>query len=462
MKNLTIKDILNCTNGDLIIGDLDLQCINFSIDTRSTNSNDVYIGIKGSNFNGSLFWKEALDLGASCAIVQGIDFSGIDLSNFKNKSIILVEDTLESLMKIAKFKRNLYNDIPVIAITGSVGKTSTKDIVSSVVSQKYKTLKTEGNFNNNIGLPLTILKLKDHEAIVLEMGMNHLKEISILSKIARPTISIITNIGTAHIGNLGSKENILKAKLEILDGMIDKKLIINNDDELLHNFNIEKQNECKLYTYSIENTSNIMATNINFREDYSTFDYIFEGKKSSVLVPIGGKHFVYNALCAATVGILLGETEEQIKHGIRNFELTKKRMDLIKTNDNILIINDSYNASFESMAASLAYLASLPNTRKIAILGDMLELGDYTKELHEKVGIEVSKNKIDLLICSGENSKYIISSAIDNGLDKNKALFFKTTAEISNYIKLNKIENDAILIKASNGMKFYEIADFLK
>ena len=215
MKNLTVKDILYVTKGKLISGSEDYECENFSKDTRIINNGDIYLGIKGEKFDGSIFWKEALDKGAEGVIVENIEITEDEKNTYKNKIIIVVKNVLEALYKIAEAKRDLYN-IPVIAVTGSVGKTSTKDIIANVVSQKYKTLKTIGNNNNNIGLPFTILRLKDEEAAVLEMGMNHSGEISLLSKIAKPDICVITNIGTSHIGNLGSRDNILKAKLEEL------------------------------------------------------------------------------------------------------------------------------------------------------------------------------------------------------------------------------------------------------
>ena len=229
MKDLIVRNILDVTGGELIIGDENLICKSFSRDTRKINKGDVYFGIKGETFNGNDFWKQALENGASCVIIENVNVTQEEKEEFKGKTIIKVKNTLEALYNIARYKRSLYN-IPVIGITGSVGKTSTKDIIANVVAQKYKTLKTLGNNNNNIGLPFTILRLQDEEAMVVEMGMNHFGEISLLTSIAKPTICIITNIGTSHIGNLGSKENILKAKLEILEGCESPTVIINNDD----------------------------------------------------------------------------------------------------------------------------------------------------------------------------------------------------------------------------------------
>ncbi len=461
MNNLKVKDIINCTNGKLIIGDEAFECIHYSRDTRDLKKDDVYIALKGENFDGNSLWKEAFDKGAKVVIVQDIDFEKENLDNYTDKIIIKVKDTLKALQDIAKYKRSLY-DIPVIAVTGSVGKTSTKDIISSIVSKKYKTLKTEGNQNNHIGLPLTILKLQDHEALVIEMGMNHFNEIRVLTNIAKPTLAVITNIGTSHIGNLGSRENILKAKLEILEGMSKKQIVINNDDDLLHNWYEENKNNLEIYTYGIENASKIDAKQIQLNENSSKFVANMQEESFEVLVPIGGKHFIYNALCAITVGGVLQIDNKKIEEGIAEFELTKKRMDIIELENNIKIINDSYNASFESMKASLEYLKSTKSKRKIAVLGDMFELGDFEKELHEKVGLEVVKNEIDILICCGNNSKHIIKSALKNNINPSKVFYCENKKEIVNKLKEILKPDDVVLIKASNGMKFFEIIDELK
>lgn len=460
MKNIKVKDIINITKGILIQGNPELECIEFSKDTRTIKGGEIYIGIKGENFDGNNFWKEALTQGADAVIVQDINFKEEELKEFKNKTIIKVENTLEALYKIAKFKRELYN-IPVIAITGSVGKTSTKDIVANVVSKKYKTLKTEGNNNNNIGMPLTILKLKDQEAMVLEMGMNHFGEISLLTNIAKPNICIITNIGTSHIGNLGSRENILKAKLEILEGAKNPTVIINNDNDLLHKWYEENKEKYNIKTYGIKNQSDIMAKDIKLNENSSEFKVInsTENKEINTTVPIGGEHFVLNSLCAFTVGKALEIDEKDITNGIESFELTKKRMDIIKLKNGVEMINDAYNASLESMKASLKYVGNIKEKRKIAILGDMFELGEFSKELHKNVGSEVFKNNIDILICSGENSKEIVKQANEEGLSTENTYYVENKEEILKKLKDICKNGDVVLFKASNGMQFYKIAD---
>ena len=451
-KNITVEEILKATNGTLIYGSKLEECESFSKNTKEVKEGDVYIGFKGERFDGGKFYEDALKNGAKGAIINKID--GLEIKRLENKFVIQVDDTVEAVGKIAKLKREKYN-IPVIAITGSVGKTSTKDIIYSVVSQKYNALKTQGNMNNHIGMPMTILGLRDHEALVVEMGMNHFGEISLLTNIAKPTLAVITNIGTSHIGNLGSRENILKAKLEILEGMKIPKIIINNDNDLLHNWYQENKGKFEIHTFGLENESEIEAKDIKMEEESSDFTAITDLEKIKIHVPVGGTHFVYNALCAMTVGKVLGISYEQIKQGIASFELTQKRMDMKKLDNGALIINDAYNASFESMKVSLEFLAKHTGKRKIAVLGDMFELGEYTEELHRKVGKEVVKNKIDILICAGENSKYIIDEVKKHS--NIKTYFMNNNEEIVEKLNQELKKGDVVLVKASNGMKFFEI-----
>ena len=459
MKEIKVKDILNLTKGNLITGDEELLCENFSKDTRTIQKGDIYIGIKGAKFDGNQFWKEALDKGANCVMIQDVEISSEEKEKYSNKTIIKVENTLEALYKIAQYKRSLY-DIPVIAITGSVGKTSTKDLISSVVQTQYKTLKTEGNNNNNIGLPFTILRLKDHEAMVIEMGMNHFGEISLLTNIAQPTISVITNIGTSHIGNLGSRENILKAKLEILEGMKEPKIIINNDNDLLHQWYEENKNHLEIHTYGIENNSEFLAKDIRAQEDSSIFNVNINDENIEIKIPIGGKHFVYNALCAVVVGKLLGIDNNKIQKGISELELTKKRMEIRQLENGAILINDSYNASFESMKSSIEYLGNHTGKRKIAALGDMFELGEYSKELHKKVGMEVAKNHIDLLLCVGNDAKYIMEGAKEINKNINTQLL-ENNDKLLEKLRKELKDGDILLVKASNATKFYEICQKL-
>ena len=458
--NLKIKDILKATNGILLSGDLEYECENFSKDTRKIKKGDTYLAIKGESFDGNLFWKDALNNGADTVIIEK-DIGKEDLKKYKNKNIIKVEDTKKALIQIATAKRNLYKDLIVVGVTGSVGKTSTKDIIANVLSQKYNTLKTEGNMNNAIGLPFTILNLRNHEALVIEMGMNHFGEIRELTNIAKPTLAVITNIGTSHIGNLGSRENILNAKLEILEGMEKKKVIINNDNDLLHKWKNDNNN-MEIYTFGIENKSDCNALKITKKENSSEFICKINEEKFNIKVPVGGEVFILNALCASLVGKLLNLSNNEIQEGIESFELTKKRMEIIKLKNGVTLINDSYNASFDSMKAGIEYLSETTGKRKIAVLGDMFELGTFSEELHRKVGAEVAKNNIDILFAIGENSKYIVDETEKDGMNKEKIFYLQDKKELLEKIIQNMQSGDVIFFKASNGMRLFEIVDQLR
>ena len=468
-----VNKIIEICNANVAFGNTEIKCEEFSKDTRTIQPGDVYIGIKGENFDGNMFYENALENGAAVCILQGdITISEEVKEKYKDRCVVIVEDTIKALQQIAAYKRSLYN-IPVIAITGSVGKTSTKDIVASVVGTEFNVLKTQGNLNNHIGLPMTILGLKNHNALVVEMGMNNLGEISVLSKIAKPNIAIITNVGTAHIGNLGSRENILKAKLEILDGMDENGiLIINNDNDLLHKWAEEYNGPITVFTYGIEEKSNVNALNIQLFEnksectvieDVSKAQTVFgtkntEKNQEEIIIPIGGNHFVLNALCSVAVGKILNISFENIKKGIYNFSLSKNRMELLTTSNNITIINDSYNANYDSMKAGIEYLAKTSANRKIAVLGDMLELGEFSEELHTKVGEVVAENKIDILVTVGKMAQYIANVAKQGNVEVHECENNQQAIEL---LKSIIIKNDIIYLKASNGMRFKEIVDGL-
>lgn len=458
MKEILVKDILKICQGTLIYGSEETACTCFEKDTRQIKENDVFVGIKGDNFDGNNFYAKALENGAAVCILQGVEPEESVYEKYPNCSIVIVEDTIKAIGKIAQYKRSQYQ-IPVVAVTGSVGKTSTKDVIASVVGQKYKVLKTQGNFNNHIGLPFTILGLKDEEALVVEMGMNHFGEISYLTNIAKPTVAVITNIGTSHIGNLGSRENILKAKLEILEALDENgTVIVNNDNDLLHKW-VQENTTYNVITFGIENKSDVTPWNIEIHETYSTYKVQIDKEQSDVKVPVSGKHFVYNSCAAIAVGRALDISKEKIIKGIETFELTKKRMDTFVTKDKVIVINDSYNASLDSMKSALEYLKDITAKRKIAVLGNMLELGEFSKELHQEVGKEVVKNKIDILITIGDLAKDIAKEAIKQGINENMVKQFKENKEAIFYLKENLKAEDAVLLKASNAMNFTQIAE---
>ena len=436
-----------------------INCV--KIDTRKITNGDCYIGIKGEKNDGNLFYMEAFKKGAEVAILDNYQVNDDDLLYLKenNKSIVVVKNSIQALGELAKYKRSLYKS-PVVAITGSVGKTSTKDLIYSVLKEKYNAHKTIGNQNNQFGLPLTILALDEKtEMLVLEMGMNHLGEISYLTNIAKPDVAVITNVGTAHIGNLGSRENILKAKLEILEGLNESgTVVINNDNDLLHEWYIKNKDKYHIITIGINNTSDFEATNIVLEENSTTFTC----KGVTYEVPVGGEPFIYNALVAIAVASIYNIPSNSVKKGIINFELSSNRMNIINDEiKDITLIDDSYNANFDSMSYAIKYLGSLDG-RLIAVLGTMKELGKYSEYFHRKIGKLIYEEEIDILITVGDDALYINNEVISLGFNINNSYHFDSNIKAAEKIKSLLRSEDRILVKASNSLNFKEIVDFLK
>lgn len=449
MQSMTIEDIIKATGGNLICGETDKIIENVITDSRYVTNGALFVPIVGDKFDGHDFINAAFDMGAAAALTHK------DTEPLVGKTIVRVDDTLKALGDIAGYYKERCN-IPSVAVTGSVGKTTTKDMITGVLAQKYNTHKTQGNFNNEIGVPLTIFKIeKHHEAAVLEMGMNHFGEIERLAQIGKPDMAVITNIGESHIENLGSREGIFKAKMEIATQFTkDNTLIVNGDNDFLSK--IKGMGEYKVVYFGIENPDNdISAKNIrNNGLDGVMFTAVIDGAEYEVEVPVPGVHNVYNALAAISVGREFGVPMDKIVTGIKTFELTKMRM-AIENNNGIRIINDCYNASPDSMKAAIGVLCDIENARKIAILGDMLEMGDFAKDAHYRVGKIVAENGADMLITGGENAKYIAQGARDNGLLN--VVSFDKTLEVCNFVKDEIKSGDAVLIKASRGMHFEDV-----
>lgn len=457
MKKLCVNDILERVNGTVLCGLCDAEFAGACIDSRIVQSDEAYFALKGERTDGTLYCVDAIKNGAKVCFVENNIFSDEDLNKFaKSATIVLVPNVEDALVEIAKAKRSLY-DIPVVAITGSVGKTSTKDVIAEVMAQKFNVQKTQGNKNNRLGVPLTIMSLRNHDALVIEMGMNHLGEIHELTNIAKPTLSVISNIGTSHIGNLGSRENILKAKLEILDGMTNKKVIINNDNDMLHKWNLEDENAEKI-TFGIHEKSIYMASKIKMTEKSNEFCVELNSNEYEFTTQKPGEVFILNALSAIAVGMEYGVPIDKMQKAIANAEITKNRLDIEKVND-ILLIKDYYNASFESIKPSLEYLANLDCGRKIAVLGDIKEVGSFSKEIHEKVGKEVAKNKIDMLVTVGEEAKNIAKMAVEEGMNAKNVYSCDLNEQAIKILNNMLVQGDTVLLKASNSMKFGEIYD---
>ena len=451
---MKLRELIEFSNGRLIgEADLEKEISKFSIDSRIVDDSTFFIPLKGENGDGHDYINSAFEKGAIGT------FTSKEIDAPLGKAIIKVDDTLVAMQNVAKKLREKIKNIPLIAITGSVGKTTTKDMVYAVLNSKYRTLKTNGNFNNNIGMPLTLINYANEEAIVLEMGMNHLGEISFLSDIAKPDTAIIINVGHSHIGNLGSRENILKAKMEIVDGMAnDGTLVINGDNDMLKTVKNVRQ---KLIKFGFKDANDVTAYNIKVNDNATEFMVKEDEKEYKVKLNLVGENFIYNALAAWVIGRIYGIIPEDRVKALANCEFTKMRMN-IETKNDIILINDCYNASPESMKVALEALSKQEAKRKIAILGDMLELGEYSDKLHEEVGENVAKNKIDKLYTVGKLAKNIKQGAINEGMNEQNIKSFDILEELLNELKNLIQKGDAVLVKASRAMSFEKIVNELE
>lgn len=453
MIKLTVKDVLENCDAKLLIGDESKEINECFVDSKKVTLGSTFFGIKGENTDGSLFYKEAFFGGADICIINKI--YDLDLNGFDDKTVIVANDTLKVLHELAAYKRTLFNG-KVIMITGSVGKTSTKEMLYDMLKNKYKVLKTMGNQNSQIGLPLNILRLKDEEILLLEAGMNDVGHIHNLSLIAKPDIGIITNVLTSHIGMLGSKENILKAKLEILDGMdSESKLIINNDNDMLSSWYDSLSDKSNIIKFGIENSSDVIIYDIN--ENINTSFSVNNIKDISIKGP---KEFIYNFMPAYIVSKMLDIKDDDIIVALENISDIKHRLEVIKIG-NITIIDDSYNASLESTFAALKYLGTF-KIRKIAVIGDLLELGKSSKKMHQEIGNYILQNNIDIVITIGKYSNHINKTLRKKGFKKKHMKHFKTEKLSRKYIDKIIKDEDVILIKGSNGMNLINLVKYLK
>lgn len=449
MKPITLEAIAKAVNGKISDEKYNNIIIeNITTDTRKIAEGDLFIPLKGENFDGHNFIQQAFESGALCCL------SAENIETYK--PCIYVSDTRVALRDLAEYYISLFN-IHVVGITGSVGKTTTKDMIASVLMQKYNVLKTEGNFNNEIGLPLTVFRITDDtEVVVLEMGMNSFGEIHNLSKIAKPDIAVITNVGVSHIENLGSREGILKAKCEIFDYIKNNgTAILNIDNDMLKT--LEGKTSFKTLWYGIENKKDIYADNIvkNGVESISC-DIHMNNEMFNVCIPVPGEHMVLNAMAAALVGKTLDLSISEIKRGIEEFVPTKMRMAVFKTKNGTTLINDAYNANPVSMKASIDVLSGVEG-EKIAILGDMFELGDFAEKMHYDTGVYAAQKNIDKIICIGNISKSMYEGAVSLG---GNAFYFETQEDFfeNGFEKLiNK--GATVLVKASRGMHFEKTAE---
>lgn len=417
-----------------------------SIDSRDVDENTLFFAIKGERFDGHDFVKDVAEKGVGAVVCH----KKVDCS----APVIYVDDTKDALLDFASYYKSTFPDLLLIALTGSVGKTTTKEMVACVMAQKGETLKTEGNFNNEIGMPRTLFRLEETtKNAVIEMGMDGFGQISVLTKCAKPDCAIITNIGVSHIEILGSRDGILQAKLEILEGL--KKgspIFLNGDNDKLSTVKLD---DYKVIFFGIDNKNcDVLAEDIKEIGLSTEFVAIKGDVRQKITIPTVGVHNVYNALTAFAVGLEYGISPEDIAKGLENYTPSGMRQ-RIKEVNGVTFIEDCYNASPDSQRAGLNSLCKIAKGRKIAVLGDMLELGTFSEEAHRGVGEYAYECGVDILCTLGEESKYMADSAEKAGLKNVQS--FTDKAELTNNLLNELRDGDTILFKASRGMKLEEI-----
>ena len=432
---MTLKEILKVTRGRMVSGERKNNEVGkICIDSRNLEKNDIFVAIRGNKTDGNKYINDVIDKASVIITDRSMK------TNLKTP-IIKVLNAKQAIINIGKYNRKKFIDKPLIAITGSVGKTTTKDLISDIFKARYNILSTKGNRNNELGVAITLSEISEkHDVIILELGMNHRKEIEKLSKLCRPTTAIITNIGTSHIGNLGTQENIFKAKMEVTKYLKKGDLILNGSDFYL---NKVKKNR----RYSVIKTTQDCINNMRLF-DKLFLDIEIDNNDYNIEFNIPNKYLIDNILLAIEVSRIYQIPVNTIIRAINNFKGSEKRLEIIKLNNNITLINDCYNASVESIKSSLSVLSNAKN-KKLAIIGDVLELGCYSEKIHKQIEQELkSIDNLDV-ITVGINTKII-------ELGKH----FNNNEEIKEYLNEIDLDDTTILIKGSNAMHMDEIKIF--
>lgn len=452
MKPIKLSTIAEVTGGKLLCGDGSRNVDNVVTDSRKLTKDCLFVPLAGEKFDGHDFIENAFDGGAAASLTAKETSAPPE-----GRALILVEDTLRALQQIAAYYRGLF-PVSVVGLTGSVGKTTTKEMTAAVLERKYRTLKTEGNFNNEIGLPLTVFRLEDsHQTAVLEMGMSGFGEIGRLSAIARPDLAMITNIGMSHIELLGSQENIYRAKSEILQNVKPGGTVIVNDDDAILRAHKEEITH-RVYTVGKNGDCDAVASQVQSDEESVRFTFSGFGRHFEVVLNIPGEHNVYNALFAIAAGIHFGVEDTEIVRALAKFRPAGMRMDLIPCNG-FTIINDCYNAAPDSMKAALKVLGAYEG-KKIAVLGDIACLGEYSYEAHLGVGALAAK-AADELFTVGEQARLIAQGAFEGGMDSAKIHSFDAVAELLPQLPAALESGCHVLVKASRVMELERVTKFL-
>ncbi len=457
-----VEEILKATGGRLLQGEERTSFRGVSTDSRTVGEGELFVALKGERFDGHHFAVEALKKGAGGVIVEEERARDIRWNGYRPSPVIAVKDSLCALGDIARAQRRRFAT-PVVALTGSNGKTTTKEMISACLETTFPVLKTKGNLNNLIGLPLTLLELTERERIVvLEMGMNVPGEIRRLTEIAEPDVGLITNIDRVHLEGMGSVERIKEEKGELFRRMKqDGTILINQDDprviELAGGFRGQK------ITFGIDHPADVMAKEIEFKGMKGTsFTLVTEGMTLEITLPYLGWHFVPNALAAVSAASLFGIDLEKVKKALEHLPPSPMRMEVLQLKGGVNLINDAYNANPRSMELALEVLSRMKGEgRGFAVLGDMLELGDDSVEAHQRIGKRAGELSVDYLLALGEFAAVLIESAIRHGMDSEKVRIAESHAEAISFLRKMIREGDWILVKGSRRMGMEKIADGL-
>lgn len=459
----TLTDILKATGGDLLCGDVMQEFENIGIDSRGIAPRDVFVAIAGDNHDGHDFVNDVVQQGVSGLIVSRDKSADLDLADWQTRQIacVAVTDTTRALGDLAAYHR-LRTDVPLTAITGSNGKTTTRQMTAQVVTQKYSTLATIGNYNNQIGVPLTLLRLTaEYEQAVVELGTNSPGEIARLTRICAPDIGVVTNVGPAHLEGLGSLDGVMREKEQLIEHLkAGGKAVLNADDHRVYQMANRTQREKLLFGLSKE--AGIRATAVTERTGGISFRLHLPDAQLPVALSVPGQFMVLNALAAAAVGYLLELSAEEIKTGLESFEPVWGRMDIFQTANGIHIIDDTYNANPESMKAAIETLGTLRrNNRSLFVAGDMLELGEQSEALHKQVGAWAAAASIDKLLITGDFAQAMVAGAINANM-KPADIFTGTRDEIIDALKQSLKSGDWVLIKGSRGARMETVVKDLK
>lgn len=451
----TVKEVLLAAKGRLLSGNENDILRGVSTDTRRIKGGELFVAIKGQRFDGHNFILDAVSKGAGGVLVQD---GCIANSNFKipDISIISVADSVTALGDIALFHRSRFS-IPIIGITGSNGKTTTKEMLAVILGKRFNTLKNFGTENNQIGVPLTLMRLcSEHNIAVLEMGTNRLGEIRRLSEIARPTVALITNIGPSHLEYLNDTDTVLKAKCEILEHLHeDARLVINADDESLRKLKAGQ----RIIRFGFDKSFDFYADKVSIAPDGINFSL---NGKHDIKLGILGRHNVYNALAAIAASWDFGVSIDEIKEALGEFRVPNMRMEIKRIGD-IMVINDTYNSNPSSMKQAIEALRDMTGKgRKILVAGDMLELGNLSGRFHHLVGRQAAESGIDLIVAVGKLAEHIVRGAQEAGMNEKNIKLYNLTKEACAAV-LNLIKKgDTILVKGSRAMKMEQIVEELE